>query len=180
MPRDCDDFERRARPGVHLGPGHAYPESHVARPHRYQPAGGMFHITTRGNRQKSVYWDDADRRLFLRIYRRVLRQERWDQLGWCLMSNHYHLIVATPTESLARGMQMLNGLYARRFNARHLFEGHLFERRYDSRFIDSDEQLEETVRYVAFNPVRAGLCESPVDWPWSSFFGAARRFVFDR
>ena len=76
-------------------------------------------------------------------------------------------------------MQRLNGVYARRFNARHSFAGHLFERRYDARFIDGDEQFQNTVRYVALNPVRAGLCESPADWPWSNFYGAARDFLFD-
>jgi REP element-mobilizing transposase RayT len=96
------------------------------------------------------------------------------------MTNHFHLIVQTPTESLASGMHHLNGRYARRFNARHAFEGHLFERRYDARFIDSQSQLEDTVRYVAFNPVKAGLCESPADWPWCSFYGVARRYVFAR
>jgi putative transposase len=95
------------------------------------------------------------------------------------MTNHYHLIVHTPTESLALGMQRLNGTYARRFNGRHGFEGHLFERRYDARYVDSERQLQATVRYVAMNPVRAGLCESPADWQWSNFFGAAAGYAFD-
>jgi len=96
------------------------------------------------------------------------------------MTNHFHLILQTPTESLASGMHRLNGHYARRFNARHSFQGHLFERRYDARVIDSESQFEDTVRYVALNPVKAGLCESPADWPWCNFYGMARRYVFDR
>jgi putative transposase len=151
----------------------------MARPPRYQPAGGMFHVTTRGNRGQSIYLDDEDRRAFLRLFDRVRRDCEWRQLAWCLMPNHYHLVLQTPTESLAIGMQRLNGVYARRFNTRHLLEHHLFGRRYYARFIDSERQLERTIRYVAFNPVRAGLCEHPADWPWSSFYGAARGYAFD-
>ena len=152
----------------------------MARPPRFQPAGGMFHVTTRGNRGQPIFLDDPDRLLFLRLFRRVVRTAEWRQLAWCLMTNHFHLVVQTPTESLAMGMERLNGVYARRFNARHGYQGHLFERRYDARFIDSEEQLETTVRYVAFNPVRAGLCRNPQDWRWSSFYGLARKFAFDR
>jgi REP element-mobilizing transposase RayT len=95
------------------------------------------------------------------------------------MTNHFHLVIQTPTESLAMGMQRLNGVYARRFNARHSLQGHLFERRYVARFIDDEEQLEATVRYVARNPVRAGLCQSPADWQWCNFYGAAKSYAFD-
>ena len=140
----------------------------------------MFHVTSRGNRGYSIYFDDHDRLLFLRLLRRVADHSAWRQLGWCLMTNHFHLILQTPMESLASGMQQLNGVYARRFNARHGVQGHLFERRYDARFIESETQLEDTVRYVAFNPVKAGLCESPTDWHWCNFYGAARNYAFDR
>jgi REP element-mobilizing transposase RayT len=152
----------------------------MPRPVRYQPAGGTSHITSRGNRSQAIFIDDHDRELFLRLYRRVLSEAAWRQLGWCLMSNHFHLIVTTPTESLSRGMHHLNGLYARRFNARHSFQGHLFERRYDARFIDGEEQLGNTVSYIAMNPVNAGLCASPADWKWCNYYGAARDFVFHR
>jgi putative transposase len=151
----------------------------MPRPPRVQPAGGVFHVTTRGNRGQPIYLDEADRLLFLRILRRVMSAARWRQLAWCLMTNHFHLVIQTPTESLAIGMQRLNGLYARRFNARHSLQGHLFERRYYARFIDSEEQLEATVRYVAMNPVRAGLCQSPTDWQWCDFHGAAKSYAFD-
>ena len=140
----------------------------------------MFHVTSRGVRKQTIYRDELDYQLFLGLFERVRQRAEWEHLGWCLMPNHFHLIVQTPTESLARGMHMLNGTYARRFNARHAFEGHLFEKRYDARFVEGDDQLEKTVLYVANNPVRAGLCESPSDWPWSSFRDAARNFVFDR
>ena len=162
-----------------VAPGRAYAR-HMPRPPRFQPAGGTFHVTTRGNRGQSICLDDHDRFLFLRLLDRVVEDSGWSRFAWCLLTNHFHLIVRTPTESLASGMQRLNGNYARRFNERHSFHGHLFERRYDARFIDSERQFENAVRYVAFNPVKAGLCESPADWPWCSFSGIARRYVFDR
>jgi putative transposase len=152
----------------------------MPRPPRFQPAGGIFHITTRGNRGQPIYLDDHDRLLFLRVFARIVERSGWTRFAWCLMTNHFHLVVRTPTESLASGMHHLNGRYARRFNARHSFQGHVFERRYDARFIDTERQFEDTVRYVAFNPVKAGLCESPADWPWCNFYGVARRYLFDR
>jgi putative transposase len=151
----------------------------MPRPTRYQPAGGMFHVTTRGNRGQPIFLEDADRLLFLRLLGRVERDAQWQPFAWCLMTNHFHLVLRTPTETLASGMQRLNGVYARRFNAKHLLEHHLFGRRYDARFIRDETQLERTVRYVAFNPVRAGLCKHPADWRWSSFFGVARNYAFD-
>ncbi len=96
------------------------------------------------------------------------------------MSNHFHLVIKTPSESLSAGMHQLNGGYARKFNDRHALDGHLFEDRFSSTWIESDGHLEDTLRYVALNPVRAGLCEHPTDWPWSSFRGVGRRYLFDR
>lgn len=99
---------------------------------------------------------------------------------YCLMTNHFHLVVETPTESLSAGMHQLKGGYAKKFNERHMLDGHLFDGRFRSSPVESDRQLEEVIRYVAFNPVRAGLCTHPSDWPWSSFQGVGRRFLFDR
>jgi putative transposase len=152
----------------------------MARALRYQPAGGIFHITARGNRRQAIFHDDLDRELFLRLFHRVIRRRSWDYLAYCLMSNHFHLVIQTPTASLSVGMHELSGIYARRFNERHTFDGHLFDGRFRSSFVQGDEHLEEVLRYVALNPVRAGLCEHPSDWPWSSFRGVGRRFLFDR
>ena len=85
------------------------------------------------------------------------------------MTNHYHLVVATPEPNVSPGMHYLNGVYARWFNWRHGYEGHLFQRRFHSAVIESDWHLLEACRYVVMNPVRAGLVARPADWAWSSY-----------
>src|SRR6187397_842827 len=130
----------------------------MPRPTRYQPAGGMFHVTTRGNRGQPIFLEDADRLLFLRLLGRVERDAQWQPFAWCLMTNHFHLVLRTPTETLASGMQRLNGVYARRFNAKHLLEHHLFGRRYDARFIRDERSSREpcgTWLSIQFEPVCA-------------------------
>jgi REP element-mobilizing transposase RayT len=140
----------------------------------------MFHITSRGNRRQAIYRDDLDRELFLRLFRGVAGRQRWKSQAHCLMTNHFHLVIETPTESLSKGMHQLKGVYARKFNERHILDGHLFEGRFRSSPVESEEHFEEVLRYIALNPVRAGLCEHPSDWPWSSFQGVGRRYLFDR
>ena len=88
--------------------------------------------------------------------------------AYCLMSNHYHLLIETPEPNIAIGMQWLNSTYAHRFNEKYERIGHLFQRRYADGIILTDEHLHEVIRYIPLNPVRAGLCKRPEDWPWSS------------
>lgn len=85
------------------------------------------------------------------------------------MTNHYHLLVETPEETISQGMQILNGRYARDFNWKHGFEGHLFEKRFNDELIEDDAHLLEVSRYIVLNPVRAGICPEPGWWPWSSY-----------
>lgn len=152
----------------------------MARPPRIQDE-GIYHITTRGNRREAIFRDDDDRRLFLRLFDRARRRYKWRTLGFCLMTNHFHLVISAPAGTLSRGMHGLNGVYARRFNARYSVEGHLFERRFYSGFVETEGHLYELYNYLAFNPVRAGLCEHPADWPWSSFRKLnGKPFVVDR
>src|SRR5207244_3446281 len=152
----------------------------MPRPTRIQLPGGTYHVTARGNRRQALFFDDADRDRFLGIFHRAACRSAWRTLAYCLMTNHFHLVVETPDPTLSSGMHYLNGLYARRFNERHGFEGHLFERRFAAAVIGDDAHLAEVLRYVAFNPVRAGLCDHPADWPWSSFRGVGRSFAFAR
>ena len=101
-------------------------------------------------------------------------------LAYCLMTNHFHLLITTPAPNLSVGMHHLNGEYAKYFNERHSFDGHLFERRFESRLVESEEYFADALCYIAFNPVKAGLCAHPREWRWSSFFGVEDSFVFDR
>jgi putative transposase len=127
---------------------------------------GIYHVTTRGNNCGPIYLEDDDRHLFLNFFRKTARRLSWVTHEWCLMTTHYHLLVATPDPSLAVGMHWLNGVYAQTFNDRYGRTGHLFERRYTARLIDSDEYFEAALDYIRWNPVAAGLCEHPAEWPW--------------
>ena len=137
------------------------------RPREVEP-GGIYHVGSRGNNRQPLYWEDQDRSDFLGLLDEVARRWEWIVLTYCLMPNHFHLIVRVPKCGLSEGMQYLNGSYARRTNARYGRTDHLFRNRFWSKFIDSDSQLLSTIRYVVLNPVRAGLCSAPELWRWSS------------
>ena len=144
----------------------------MARPLRIQPAGAIFHIFSRGNRRQAIFLDEHDRQKFLFFLFEAVRRYGWTLHSYCLMGNHYHLLLEIAEEgSLSPGMQWLNGVYAMYFNRRHKFDGHLFQGRFKSRQISSEEQLAQTDAYIRWNPVEAGLCQSPADWPWSSAHG---------
>jgi REP-associated tyrosine transposase len=141
----------------------------VPRPPRLQAPGAAYHATAKGCADRSIYLDDADRAAFESILAGVIQRHAWSCEALCLMTTHYHLMVTTPQGDLAAGMQRLNGLYARTFNRRHGFEGHLFHRRYHAELIQTGAHQLEVCRYIALNPVRAGLCEHPAEWPWGSY-----------
>lgn len=140
----------------------------MARPLRPLVAGGTYHVTSRGNRGQAVFRDDEDRLRFLEELRVVVTKRRWACLAWCLLGNHYHLLVRTPEADLAPGMQAVNGRYAQAFNARHGMTGHVFQARYASRLVVREAHLLSTIRYVVRNPLGAGLGKELDDWPWSS------------
>jgi len=132
-------------------------------------APGVYHITTRGAGPCPVFLDDDDRTRFCSLLIRTLVTESWVVRAFCLMTTHYHLLIDVPNESLPAGMRRLNGFYARGFNLRHERVGHLFGERYTSVPAESDEHMLELLRYIARNPVRAGMCRRPADWRWSSY-----------
>jgi REP element-mobilizing transposase RayT len=133
-----------------------------------QIADGIYHVAARGNERGAIYRDSSDRRRFLELLAEVVEHYRWRMLAYCLMSNHYHLLAQTPEPNLSRGMRQLNGVYAQRFNRRHNRVGHLLQGRYGARLVQADEHLIAVARYIVRNPVRAGLCERPSGWRWSS------------
>jgi REP element-mobilizing transposase RayT len=144
----------------------------VPRPPRIEIPGGLWHLTTRGVRKEPIFLDGRDHRRFLQILDDVVKRFGWVCHAYCLMPNHYHLLVETPRPTLSDGMERLNGLYAQYFNRRHDVEGHVFERRFRSIRVFGEGHLLELSRYIVLNPVRAGLCRTPAGWRWSSFRAA--------
>lgn len=140
----------------------------MARPLRLQVPAGIFHVTARGNGRADIYLDDRDRTTFLADLRTTVERQDWACLAYCLMPNHFHLLVRTSRPNLSAGMQRLNGVYAQRFNRRHDRVGHVFQGRFHAALVQRETHLHETLRYVALNPVRAGFCAAPSDWAWSS------------
>ena len=128
---------------------------------------GLFHVATRGVAKMPIYHDDNDRRNFLSLLALVVQDYEWTCQAFCLMTNHYHLVLDATREDLSDGMQILNGDYAQGFNDKYGRWGHLFGDRFWSRSLHEDE-LEHVCLYVMENPVRAGLCEAIADWPWSA------------
>ncbi len=141
----------------------------MARPLRIELAGGLYHVTSRGNRRDAIYADEVDRAEWLEVFGQVCRRFNWICHGWCQMSNHYHVIVETVEGNLAHGMRQLNGVYTQSVNRRHRRVGHVFQGRYKAIHVERDSYLLELARYVVLNPVRAGMVGDAGDWRWSSY-----------
>ena len=141
----------------------------MVRPLRIEYPGAVYHVTARGDRRERIAHDDADRALFLAVLGEAL--ERFDAQAWayCLMDNHYHLVLHTRQANLSRLMRQINGVYTQAFNRSHGVTGHLFQGRFKAILVDSDSYLLEVCRYVDLNPVRAGMVRHPQDYPWSSY-----------
>jgi putative transposase len=139
---------------------------------RTQVADIPYHVSTRGNRKQEIVRDARDCLRLRAILREVVLRRDWACFAYCFMRNHYHLVVRCPAPDIAKGMREINHLVALTFNRRYGYQGHLFERRYWSELIETDAYLLNTIRYIALNPVRAGLAAKPEDWPWSSYPGS--------
>jgi REP element-mobilizing transposase RayT len=145
----------------------------VPRRPRIQYEGALYHVTTRGNERGDIFVLDADRELLLAILADVVERLEWICHAYCLMTNHYHLLIQTPQANLWQGMHMLNSRYVKAFQKRRGRAGHLLERRYRPILVERQEYLLEVARYVVLNPVRAGICRHAEDWPWSSYRATA-------
>ena len=141
----------------------------MSRPQRIEFAGACYHVMARGNARERIYLDDEDRQRFLDGLSRVCDRFGWILWAYCLMDNHYHLLVETEQPTLSRGMREVNGGYSQRFNRRHGRVGHVLQGRYKAILVDKDAYLVELQRYIVLNPVRAGLCGSAGDWRCSSY-----------
>jgi len=145
----------------------------MARPLRLEYPGALYHLTARGDNKAGIFLDDEDRNRFLKYLGAEIEQQGWVCYAWCLMGNHYHLLVETPEGNLIAGMRRLNGRYTQSFNRRHGRVGHVFQGRYKSILVEKEAYLYELCRYIVLNPVRAGMVMQPEDWPWSSYLGTA-------
>jgi putative transposase len=142
----------------------------MSRRPRRELAGGLAHLTSRTVRRFPLFLGERDALAYLGLLDHVTREVAdWEVLAYCLMPNHVHLVVDAEVEQLSVAMHRINGVYAQRFNRVHGFRGHLFQGRYHAKPIADEAHLPGSIRYVAMNPVRAGLCERPENWRWSSY-----------
>lgn len=139
------------------------------RPPRLEYQNALYHVTSRGARRGAIFRDDDDRTRWLAILATALRACDAHVFAYCLMGNHYHLVVQTRQANLSVLMHRINSIYSPAFNRRHGQCGSLLESRFKAVHVDRDAYLLQACRYVDLNPVRAGLVESPVEWAWSSY-----------
>jgi REP-associated tyrosine transposase len=135
---------------------------------RVQFPDAIYHVFARGNNRSDIFETDADRRVFVAGLDDAVRESHWRLFAYCLLSNHYHLVLQTPDANLAAGMHLLQSTYANRFNHKRAHSGHVFQGRYGARLIRSTSDLLHVTRYVLLNPAEAGLCTRADRWPWSS------------
>jgi putative transposase len=141
----------------------------MARALRLQVPGGIYHVTSHANAGRVLFADNAERREFLDILAALIPGRAWSCMAFCLLTTHYHLLVQTPDADLAAGMQYLNGRFAQRVNFVRQEKGHLFDARYGSEFVETEQHALNAHRYIALNAVSAGIVARPEDWPWSSY-----------
>ncbi len=141
----------------------------MARPLRIELSGGLYHVTSRGDRGEDIYISDADREVWLSVLGEACRRFNWICHAWCQMSNHYHIVIETPEGNLAQGMRHLNGVYTQAINRLYGRVGHVFQGRYKAILVEKESYLLELARYVVLNPLRARMINDVGDWPWSSY-----------
>jgi putative transposase len=141
----------------------------MSRPLRIEFPGAIYHVTSRGDRQESIFEDDVDREALLATVAQAMQRFDAEALAYCLMGNHYHFVLHTRQANLSLLMRHVNGVYTQRFNRRHGKVGHLFQGRFKAILVDRDAYLIQLCPYVELNPVRAGMVDEPGAWRWSSF-----------
>ncbi len=149
----------------------------MSRPLRIEFAGALYHVMARGDARAAIFRNDEDRQAFCAGLTRVCGRFQWRLWAYCLMDNHYHLLVETLAPTLSRGMREVNGVYTQAFNRRHGRVGHVLQGRFKAVLVDKDSYLLELSRYIVLNPVRARLCPTAADWPWSSYLAVMGKAV---
>lgn len=147
----------------------------MSRPLRIEYTGAWYHVMNRGRRGENIFFEESDHDLFLILLRETSEMFDLCVSAYCLMPNHYHLLMQTPSTNLSRAMRHINGVYTQRFNRAKKLDGQLFRGRYKSVLVEEDSHLLELLRYIHRNPVRAGLCNTVGDHRWSSHHGYISR-----
>jgi REP element-mobilizing transposase RayT len=146
----------------------------MSRPLRIEFPGAVYHITSRGNARQDIFLNDGDRSTFLSVLASVVEKYNWICHAYCLMDNHYHLLLETLDPNLSLGMRQLNGVYTQTFNKRQQRVGHVFQGRFKSILVEKESYLLELCRYIVLNPVVAGMVRHPDNYLWSSYGHCAR------
>jgi len=144
-------------------------EKIMSRALRIEYPNALYHITSRGNDRKLIFLANDDYMMFLRLLKQTLQRYNWLCYAYCLMPNHYHLLIETPDANVSAGMRYLNSVYTQKFNQSNDRVGHIFQGRFKAILVEKENYLTTLLRYIAFNPVRAKLANTPQDWRWSSY-----------
>lgn len=145
----------------------------IARPLRIEFSGTLYHITSRGNARENIYKDNLDNQIFLELLYQTNERHNWLCHSYCLMSNHYHLLIETRAVTLSKEMKYLNGSYTLRYNHRHNSVGHWFQGQFKAILVQKESYLLELASYLVLNLVRARMVRITEEWPWSSYRGTA-------
>ena len=140
----------------------------MSRPLRIQFENAWYHVMNRGRRGEKIFQDKSDFIIFIELLEELHEVFNINIASYCLMTNHYHLLIQTPESNLSRSMRHLNGVYTQRYNKRYNFDGPLFKGRYKSIVVDSDSYALELVRYIHRNPLEAGIVDDINKYKWST------------
>jgi putative transposase len=147
---------------------------------REEAPGAVHHVVAKGNRGQAIVRDDTDRRSFFVRLDKAVEMHGWVCLAYCLLDNHFHLVLQTPEPNMGVGMRWFQSAHAQDVNFRHGLQGHVFGGRYYSVRLKQESHLISAVVYVLMNPVRAGVARHPEEWPWCSYAGTIGRAAAPR
>ncbi|HEV8249077.1 MAG TPA: hypothetical protein VGQ15_03810 [Gaiellaceae bacterium] len=153
----------------------------MARPHRIQAAGAVYHVFARATGSELLHRDDEDRQRFISILAASVEKYRLELHFAVVLGTHHHMLVTTARPNIAAAMQHLSGVYCQSYNRRHGRKGHLVAGRYGTKLVESESYGVRLAAYLALNPVRAGLVDRAEDWPWSTYpslIGLAPEWTF--
>lgn len=141
----------------------------MSRPLRMEYPGAYYHVMNRGLARQAIFNSDKDRELFIELLCEIHNRYRVEIHAYCLMGNHYHILICTPLGNISRAMRHLNGVYTQRYNKRHRLDGPIYRGRYKSILVDADTYLLRLNRYIHLNPVVAGIVNKAEQYKWSSY-----------